>query len=138
MTTDQNTTAAEMAMRRYLADYVETATPAQRLLLLFDSIAKDFVGARLAFEEKNLEQINNRLIHAQEILFALRDPLDQSSELGKSLASLYSFCLDRLIMANLRKQISYLDEVQPLIEQVAAANRIVAAAMANPSEAIRV
>jgi flagellar protein FliS len=137
MTTDHAMTAAETAMRRYLADYVETATPAQRLMLLFDSIANDFALARVAFGENNLEQVNNRLIHAQEILFALRDPLDQSSELGRSLASLYSFCLDRLIMANLRKEISYLDEVQPLVEQVASANRIVAAAMTNPTETVR-
>ena len=126
-----DTAQAELFRRRYLADYVETATASQRLLMLFDALARDFSGARVAFGEHNIEAINNRLVHAQEILFALRDPLDVTTELGRSLASLYSFCLDRLIVANLRKEIAPLDEVQPLIEQIARANRIAAAAVAE-------
>jgi flagellar protein FliS len=125
MTTDENET---LALRRYLANHVETATPVQRLLMLFDYLSKDFAGARAGFAEGNFEQISTHLIHAQEILFALRDPLDATTDLGRSLASLYEFAIDRLVVANFRKQIGPLDEVQPLIEQIAAANRAAAAA----------
>jgi flagellar protein FliS len=135
MTLDPNQT---VAIQRYLADHVETATPVQRLLMLFDYLAKDFVGARAGFDEGNLEAINDHLVHAQEILFALRDPLDATTDLGRALASLYSFCLDRIIVANFRKQVGPLDEVQPLIEKIATANRLAAAAMSNSSVALGV
>jgi flagellar protein FliS len=132
MTTAQQET---VALQRYLAHHVETATPVQRLLMLFDYLAKDFAGARAGFAEGNFEQISTHLIHAQEILFALRDPLDATTDLGRSLAALYEFAIDRLVVANFRKQIGPLDEVQPLIDQVAAANRLAAAAVTKPAVA---
>lgn len=100
--------------------------------MLFDALVRDFTGVRAAFADGSIEQINDRLLHAQEILFALRDPLDTSTDLGRALSAIYSFCLDKLIEANLTKKVAHLDEVQPLIEQIATANRTALATAIAP------
>lgn len=127
---------ADPLLLRYLANQIETATPVQRLLMLFDQLGRDLYAAREAFANRDLKVINDNLVHAQEILFALRDPLDAQSELGAALQSVYSFCIDRLVEANLRKDARPIAEVIGLIEQIAAANRKAAAAPQELSRAV--
>jgi len=113
---------AEEFRRRYLADQVETATPAQRLLMLFERLLRDLRTAEEAFSGTDLKVISDALVHAQQILFALRDPLDAATPLGASLAGVYSFCINELIRANLEKNANRLPAVVRVIEQIAAAN----------------
>ncbi len=121
--------AASAAMlQRYLADQVRTASPAQRLLMLFDQVQRDLASAELAFSAGDYKEISDSLVHAQEVIMALRDPLDASSELGKALRGVYGFCLERLVESNLRKDPSLVPDVQLLIGRIGAANR---AAMAQ-------
>jgi flagellar protein FliS len=124
---------AEEFRRRYLADQVETATPAQRLMMLFGRLQRDLRTATEAFSGTDLKVINDALVHAQQILFALRDPLDDSP-LGKSLGAVYSFCINELIKANLEKNKHRLPPVIAVIDQIAGAN--LAASMDRPDEAV--
>jgi len=114
------------SIRRYLANQVNTSTPEQRLLMLFDYLLRDLHAADAAFGTNNLKDISDALVHAQEILFALRDPLDTSTDLGRSLTAVYSFCLQRLLDANIRKDRSLITEVRVMIEKIASANRTAA------------
>ena len=121
----------EQQLQRYLANAVLTASPAQRLLMLFDYLRKDLAEAAGAFEARDWKAVNDQLVHAQEILFALRDPLDRSTELGANLASVYDFCLSQLLTCNLQKDPSFLPGVAELVNKIADAN---AAAMASAAE----
>lgn len=121
--------------RRYLEDQVSTATPAQRLLMLFDRLIADLRGAEEAFASSDLKEISDNLVHAQQVLFALRDPLDRSGELGRALHTVYSFCLDQLLRANLAKDRSLLPPVLEMIGRLAAANRHAAFASTEPAVA---
>src|SRR5271155_5840394 len=114
---------AEALRKRYLADKVETASPIQRLLMLFDALLTSLHLARTGFENNDLKTISDHLIRAQHILFALEDPLDPATPLGKSLRDVYGFCLGRLLEANMTKNAGLLEEVIPLIQQIAEANR---------------
>lgn len=120
-------TQSEERLQRYLADLVMTATPVQRLLMLFDHLRRDLSTASGAFETGDLKAVSDALVHAQHILFALRDPLDRENELGKSLGAVYDFCLGRLLACNLQKDPSLLPAVQDLVSQVATANAMAAA-----------
>ena len=120
-------TQVEERLQRYLADLVMTATPVQRLIMLFDHLRRDLSSASGAFEIGDLKAVSDALVHAQHILFALRDPLDRESELGKSLGAVYDFCLERLLACNLRKDPSFLPAVQDLVSQVATANALAVA-----------
>jgi flagellar protein FliS len=113
---------AEEFRRRYLADQVETATPAQRLMMLFGRLQRDLREAEEAFGGTDLKVINDALVHAQQILFALRDPLDLDTPLGASLAAVYNFAINELIQANLKKDRHRLPPVLRVIDQIAAAN----------------
>lgn len=108
--------------QRYLADFVMTASPERRLLMLFDYLKMDLHGAVEAFAATDFKKINDSLVHAQQILMALRDPLDVTLEIGRSLFSVYSFCIDRLVVANISKDARLLDAVITSVEQIAQAN----------------
>lgn len=134
MTVDDESTAE--SLRRYLANQVNTSSPVQRLLMLFDQLRRDLHLAALALEGSDLKEVSDNLVHAQQIICALRDPLDVATDLGQSLSSVYDFCLKRLVEANLRKDASLLPAVQRLVDQLAAANRTAAAAMTAGLEAV--
>jgi len=109
---------------RYLADQVATATPGQRLLMLFERLLRDLSNADAAFAAGDYYAINKSLVHAQEIVLALRDPLDRETDLGRALSSVYNFCFDRLVDANLRKDPEWIARCRQMIEQIATANRV--------------
>lgn len=113
---------ADERLQRYLADLVATATPAQRLLLLFDYLRRDLTQAAEAFGDRDWKVVSDALVHAQHILFALRDPLDPSTELGRSLQATYSFCLAELLRCNVEKDPTALPAVRNIIDQLAHAN----------------
>lgn len=121
-------TELEELRRRYVSDLVHTATPAQRLMMLFDHLLRDLGFALNGFENGDLKEINDRLVHAQEIIAALRDPLDVTSDLGRSLAAVYTFCLSQLVRANFEKDRSLVPPVVSMIERIAQANRAVLSA----------
>lgn len=127
-----NDTHEELLRQRYLADLVATATPAQRLLMLFDYLKRDLAQAAEAFGGRDWKAVNDSLVHAEHIVFALRDPLDRSSELGASLGGVYDFCLEELIACNLEKDEARLAPVRELIDELAEAN---ATAMASAATA---
>jgi flagellar secretion chaperone FliS len=131
------TDAAAESLRRYLANQVNTSTPAQRLLMLFDQLRRDLYAAELGFGAGDFKEISDNLVHAQEILIALRDPLDLATELGRSLSGVYGFCIDRLVLANLKKDITLLPVVQGIVDRLAEANRTAAANLAGRLEPAR-
>ena len=100
----------------YLRGAVETASPAQLVLALYDralvalhragsSLAEGGVGA--------IEPAHRELVRAQDIVVELRSALDheQGGDIAASLDALYAFCLDRLIVANVSKDPSGLGDV---------------------------
>lgn len=121
-------TPEEQLQLRYLTDLITTATPVQRLLMLFDGLLGDLDVAGEAFARRDWKVVNDSLVHAQEILFALRDPLDRSTPLGANLSSVYDFCIGELIAANIHKNDAQLPAVRDLVDQIATANRAAAAA----------
>lgn len=120
---------ADERLKRYLADLVATASPVQRLLLLFDYLRRDLTKADEGFSGRDWKVVNDSLVHAQHIMFALRDPLDQGTELGRSLAGVYGFCLAQLLKCNLEKDPSLLPPVRSIVDQLASTNATAAASL---------
>lgn len=89
--------AAEAARARYLADAVATASPAKRIVLLYDRLWLDIQRAQAA-QDCAHPAARDHLYHAQQIVAELLGSLDQSSWSGASdLAALYSYLLRELI-----------------------------------------
>lgn len=117
------TTAAQMQLR-YLAEAVETATPAVRLGMLWDRLELLLQRADAAFEAADLYAINDNLIQAQDILLGLADTMRTDAwETAGRLAGLYRFLQSELVMANVNKDRSRLRSVTDMVAQLASAWR---------------
>ncbi|MBV9821408.1 MAG: flagellar protein FliS [Actinobacteria bacterium] len=106
---------ADPARARYLADAVATATPARRIVLLYDRLWLDIQRAQAAQDAGDLGA-RDHLQHAQQIVAELLGSLDTAAWAGAAdLASLYSYLLRELIG----------EVVSPLPGRLASVTRIV-------------
>lgn len=122
--------------RRYLTEAVQTATPAARLGMLFDRLVLDLARADAAFEAGEMKDVNDNLIHAQEILLALRGTLRTDKwDAASGLAALYTFLHGQLVTSNIEKDREKAAVAAGMVGQLAAAWRN--AAEAGPSEPAR-
>ena len=63
--------------------------------------------AQKAIEEKDVQKAHDSIIRAQDILNEFKATLDMRYEISHNLNLLYDYFLDRLIEANIRKDIPY-------------------------------
>lgn len=103
--------------RHYQTQAVETASPAQLVLMLYDRALQSLVQVQQASLPEDLEFINRELQRAQDIVTELRLALDfeQGGTIATQLSSLYGFCLERLIEANVRKKLDLVEEVRSVL-----------------------
>ena len=79
---------------RYLRERVLTASPAQRVAMLYDRLTLDLTRAAAA----SVAQPNEHIDHALQIVAELRASLDESvGQLGENLAAIYGYLLRELI-----------------------------------------
>lgn len=100
-------------MNPYLKNQIETSSPEQILILLYDGAIKFLNQAKIGIQNKDIELTHNNLIKAQNIISELRDTLDMEigGELANNLYSLYNYFNRRLVQANIKKEIEPLNEV---------------------------
>lgn len=102
----------------YKQNSVNMASKDQLLLMLVDGAVKYTKVARLAIEKKDIARAHKELIRVQDIFTELMVTLDTNSETTKNLYDLYDFTKRQLIRANMKKDVSIIDEVLPLIEEI--------------------
>lgn len=118
--------AFDALQERYLTEAIETASPATRLVMLYDRLELDLRRADAGFDSGDLEAINDHLIHAQEILLALAGTLDlELWQGGAQLYALYHFLHGQLVEANCSKQRQQVQSVAAMVAQLARAWRAV-------------
>lgn len=100
-------------LKQYKQTQVETAPREQILLMLYDGAVKFLNIAKQGFEENNIEKIHNNIIKAQNIITEFQATLDMENggTFAKNLFSLYDYLNRRLLEANIKKRVDYLDEV---------------------------
>ncbi len=100
-------------MNPYLKNQIETSSPEQILILLYDGAIKFLNQAKIGIQNKDIELTHNNLIKAQNIISELRDTLDMEigGELANNLYALYNYFNRRLVQANIKKEIEPVDEV---------------------------
>ena len=95
---------AQSLRERYLADSITTASPHQLVTMLYDALILDMQRAESGFAANDLAAINDSLVHAQQIIRALRSSLRLDAwEGAERLASLYDYLYMELIQANVAK-----------------------------------
>lgn len=96
---------------KYKENNVATASPGELTLMLFEGCWKFLKKARIAIEEKNIQEANNNLIKAQKIVLELMNSLDFSYQISHDLFKVYDFVYLELIQINVTKDIKRLDPI---------------------------
>ncbi|MCC5802144.1 flagellar export chaperone FliS [Rossellomorea vietnamensis] len=99
----------------YQNNSVNTASPGELTLMLYNGSLKFIHIAKKAIEEKNIELKNSNIQKTQAIVNELMVTLNTDIEVSQNLMSLYDYINRRLTEANIKNDVSILEEVEGLI-----------------------
>jgi flagellar protein FliS len=103
----------------YKNNSVNYASKDQLLLMLVDGAVKFAKISRQAIIDKDIKKAHTNLMKTQEIFIELMVSLDvNQAEWAKDLMQIYAFIKDKLVEANMKKDVKIMDEILPLIEEV--------------------
>ncbi|SNR81966.1 flagellar export chaperone FliS [Desulfurobacterium atlanticum] len=105
-------------MNPYLKMDVETASPARKVIMLYEKAILCMEDAKLAIEENDLKTKVESILRAHDIIRVLNASLDmeKGGEIAENLRALYEFIEDSLVKVNASNDVKLLDD---LIEIVA-------------------
>lgn len=110
--------ALNKAVYQYQQNSIMTATPEELTLMLYNGCIKGIRLAKIGLEDKDYEKANLYMCKAQAIIRELRATLDMKYDIAKNLYDLYTYFLDRLIEANVKKEAKILDEVEQFVSDL--------------------
>ena len=106
----------------YRQTRIKTASQGQIIVMLYDEALKqiDVALKGLESETRQLDRIHNAICKAQDIFTELMTSLDfdNGGELAQNLFNLYMYFNNQLMEANVKKDVSYLRQVRPLVESL--------------------
>lgn len=94
----------------YQGTAINTASPADLTLMLYNGAIKFCNLAIMGIEENNIEKAHNNIVKAQNIIGELRLTLNFKYEISKDFDLIYSVILRKLLMANIHKSIEELND----------------------------
>lgn len=106
------------AYNQYKRAEVETVSPEKLLLLLFEAAIKDLSNAQKAIQEKDMNLVHNEFIKVQDILVELMSSLKMEYEVSNSLYALYDYMQQRVIEANMQKDIDIAVEIEGFFREL--------------------
>ena len=99
------------AYNQYKENSINTASPEELTLMLYNGLIKFIMRGIDSIEKKNIQEANTNIIRAQDIVQEFINTLDMRYEISKNLVSIYDYLLRRLIDANITKDKEILEEV---------------------------
>jgi flagellar secretion chaperone FliS len=109
--------ATKNPYQSYQANSVQTASPGELTLMLYNGCLKFIKLARKAIEEKNVEERNTNLVKAQKIIQELMVTLNMDYEVAKHMMTMYDYIYRRLVEANIKNDVEILDEVEGYVTE---------------------
>jgi len=108
-------TASKNPYEKYANNSIFTASPEELTLKLYEGALKFCNQAMSAVEHKEYEKANELILKIQAIIREFQLNLDRSYEISNNFASLYDYIYERLMIANIRKDLEILSEVRDLL-----------------------
>ncbi|PEJ30245.1 flagellar protein FliS [Peribacillus butanolivorans] len=99
----------------YQQNSVNTASPGELTLMLYNGCLKFITLGKKAIAEKNFQEKNTNLIKAQKIIQELMVTLKMDLAISKELMSLYDYLNRRLLEANIKSDLDILEEVEGFV-----------------------
>ena len=104
--------AINQPYQTYKQNAVNTSSPADLTLMLYNGCLKFITLAKKGIQDKNMEQKNTNLIKAQNIINELMVTLNMDIEVSNNMLSMYDYIYRRLVEANLKNDIEILKEAE--------------------------
>ncbi|MBB6177635.1 flagellar protein FliS [Anoxybacillus tengchongensis] len=101
----------------YQTNAVQTASPGELTLMLYNGCLKFIAQAKKAIEDKDIEARNTNLLKAQKIIQELMVTLNMEYEVAKSMMTMYDYMYRRLVEANIKSDITILEEVEGYVKE---------------------
>ncbi|MGO4692885.1 flagellar export chaperone FliS [Paenibacillus sp. FSL A5-0031] len=96
---------------KYLQNTVQTATPGQLLIMLYDGAIRFCRQGIEAIREQRYSDANTSLLRVQDIVSEFVITIDRSNPISENLLHLYEYFNMRLIEANMKKDVEPVEEV---------------------------
>lgn len=103
-----------MAMA-YKNNSIQTASPAELTLMLYDGAIKFCNIALSGIEQNDIEKASNNIIKAEKIIVEFRATLDFKYPVAKDFDLVYDYIYRRLVDANIKKDPEILNEAMKYI-----------------------
>lgn len=106
------------AATAYQNNKINTATPEELTLMLYEGAIKFCNIAVIGIEEKNIVKANNNIIKAEKVISYLRTTLNTKYEVSNDFENVYNYVYDRLIVANIKKDKEIIEEVLVILREM--------------------
>ncbi|RXI47046.1 flagellar export chaperone FliS [Clostridium tetani] len=111
---------ANNAYNTYKTNSVNYASKEQLLLMVLDGAVKFSKIAKQGIEEKDIVKAHQNIIKTQNIFYELMATLDveHGGQWAENLMRIYDFIIQKLLEANIKKDVKVMKEIIPLIEDI--------------------
>ena len=106
------------AYAQYNTNRIMTASPAELTLMLYEGAIKFCNIAENSIEKKDVSKAHANIVKVEKIIDYLRQTLDMKYEVAKDFDNIYSYLSERLVEANMKKDIEILQEVNTHLRAV--------------------
>lgn len=106
------------AYAQYNSNKVLTASPAELTLMLYEGAIKFCNIAETAIEQKDVQKSHTNIIKVQHIIDYLRQTLDMKYPVAQDFERIYVYLAQRLVEANVKKDLEILKEVNTHLHSV--------------------
>lgn len=104
--------------KQYQQNVVNTSTPQELTLMLYNGLIKFLKLSVQSIEENNVEKANNNIGRAQDILEEFMSTLNMDYDISNNLYSLYDFMYKHLVEANIKKDKTMVEDVIGFAEEL--------------------
>lgn len=101
----------------YEQNSVSTASPGELTLMLYNGCLKFINAAKQSIKRDNIKDRNINIQKAQNIIRELMVTLQMEYEVSKNIIPLYEYIYNRLIEANIKNDLTILEEVEELVTE---------------------
>ncbi|ADH98583.1 flagellar protein FliS [[Bacillus] selenitireducens MLS10] len=102
--------------QQYKQNTVDTKSPGELTLMLYDGCLKFIRRAEEAIKNKNIEVKNENLLKAQNIIRELMLTLNTDVAVSQDMMSMYDYILNQLVEANMKNDLDALKEAAKYTE----------------------
>lgn len=104
--------------QQYKEQSIDTMTPAELLLTLYDELVKRLTRAELALGQQQFELFEQSVDRSADIIRYLNDTLDRQYPISANLAQLYEYFDYELIRVKIGRNKTELERVKKMVSEL--------------------